>query len=323
MRAGRARADSIIARMHALIPFASSASEAASHVLHDLRLPALTRLLQGLTPTPRIESDPTSLSPPHERALAAEWGWPFVDGALPFAARAAAADGIAVGELAWGLLTPTHWSAGRDHVTLLDPAALALDEAESRAFFDAVRSLFESEGFALAWGAPLRWYAAHPSLAGLPCASVDRAVGRNIDTWLPKTPAQRLLRRLQSEVQLLLYTHPLNQAREDRGALVVNSFWLSGCGVWRLQGGSPIEVLDSLRAPMLASDWAAWAEAWQALDAGPIAALAQRGAAGERITLTLCGERHAQSFEAQARSLWKRVAGHWRSAAPAAVLEAL
>ena len=29
---------------------------------------------------------------------------------------------------------------------------------------------------------------------------------------------------------MLLYTHPINDAREARGALPVNSFWLSGCG---------------------------------------------------------------------------------------------
>lgn len=309
--------------MHVLIPFASSHSEAAAHVLHDLALPALTRLLQRLTPAQRLDGDETTLSAPHERALASAWGWPLVDGALPFAARAAAADGIAVGTLAWGLLTPAHWSAGRDHVTLADPAALTLDETESRTLFDAVRTLFDSEGFTLAWGAPLRWYAAHPSLAGLPCAAPDRVIGRNIEPWLPKTPQQRLLRRLQSEVQLLLYTHPLNQVREDRGAFAVNSFWLSGCGVHLPQTGPHIDVLCSLRAPLLANDWAAWAEAWHALDAGPIAELAKRCAAGEAVTLTLCGERHAQSFESQARSVWRRVARRWRSALPASVLEAL
>ncbi len=309
--------------MHVLIPFASSHSEAASHVLHDLALPALTRLLQRLTPGLRIEGDATTLSAPHERALASAWGWPVGDGNLPFAALAAAADGVAVGDLAWGLLTPAHWSAGRDHVTLADPAALELDDAESHALFDAVRGLFDSEGFTLAWGAPLRWYCAHPSLAGLPSASLDRAIGRNVDVWLPKTPAQRLLRRLQSEVQLLLYTHPLNEAREERGDLTVNSFWLSGCGVHLPQSGPAIEVLGDLRAPMLANDWAAWAEAWHALDAGPMAHLTRRCTAGEHVTLTLCGERHAQSFESLPRSAWKRVASRWRNASAASVLEAL
>ncbi len=314
---------SIIRRMHVLIPFASSHSEAASHVLHDLALPALTQLLQRLAPAQRLQGLETTLSPPHERALAAAWGWPLVDGALPFAASAAAADGITVGDSAWGLLTPAHWATGRDHVTLTDPHELALDEAESRALFDAVRLLFDSEGFAFVWGAPLRWYASHPILEGLACASLDRAIGSNINAWLTPTPETRLLRRLQSEVQLLLYTHPINQLREDRGALAVNSFWLSSCGVHRPRAGAPIEVHDELRAPLLSHDWAAWAEAWQALDSGPIAELLKRSRAGADVTLTLCGERHAQSYATVKRTPWQRFAGRWQAPHVSAILEGL
>ncbi len=309
--------------MHVLIPFASAHNEVAAQVLHDLTLPSLTHLLQRLTATHRDEGVETSLSPPHERALAATRAWPMRDGALPFAAFEAAADGVDVGALAWGLLTPAHWSAGRDRVTLLDPAALLLNAAESRALFDAVRHLFESEGFTLAWGAPLRWYAAHPSLVDMPCASLDRVIGRGIETWLPQTGQSKLLRRLQSEVQLLLYTHPINQAREDRGALAVNSFWISGCGVHAALSGPNVNVLDTLRAPLLASDWVAWAEAWQALDAGPLADLHRRSVSGENVTLTLCGERHAQPFESRSASVWSRVASRWRSPSVASLLEGL
>ncbi|MFZ2649192.1 MAG: hypothetical protein WA210_03700 [Burkholderiaceae bacterium] len=312
--------------MHVLIPFASSHSEAASQVLQDLALPALTELLRRLRPTLRCDGDEATLSAPHERALAAAWSWPYVDGALPWAAHAAATDGIAVGEQAWGLLTPAHWATGSAHVTMIDPTALALGEAESRLLFDAIRPLFDTEGFALHWGAPLRWYASHASLAGLACASLDRVMGRNIDTWLPQSaqaPASRLLQRLQSEVQLLLYAHPINQLREDRHALTVNSYWLSGCGAYREQAGPHIEVLEALRAPMLANDWAAWVEAWQVLDAGPMTDLLKRSTAGEDLTLTLCGERHAQRFESQARSLWERAASRWRSRPASGVLEAL
>jgi hypothetical protein len=318
-----AKRHSIIQRMHVLIPFASSHSEAAAHVLHDLALPTLGQLLQSLAPAQRLEGTESTLSAPHERALAVAWGWPTVDGALPFAANAAAADGISVGDSAWGLLTPAHWAAGRDHVTLADPNELALDDAESRSLFDAVRTLFESEGFEFAWGAPLRWYASHPSLEGLACASLDRAIGRHIDAWLTPTPQTKLLRRLQSEVQLLLYTHPINQTREDRGALAVNSFWLSGCGAHRPSAGAPIEVHDQLRAPLLANDWAAWAEAWRGLDAGPVADLLTRSRAGQEVTLTLCGERHAQTFATIKRNPWQRLASRWQAPHVSAVLEAL
>jgi hypothetical protein len=309
--------------MHVLIPFASASSEVAAHVLRDLALPTLTRLLRQLSPTWRDEADESTLSPPHERALAKAWGWPLIDGALPFAASAAAADGVAVGHAAWCLLTPAHWLAGRDHVTMADPDTLLLDATESRALFDAVRPLFESEGFTLAWGAPLRWYAAHPTLDGLPCASLDRVIGRSIDAWSPKTDQGRVMRRLQSEVQLALYTHPLNDAREARGVPTINSIWFSGCGVHRDVCGTIVERLDALRAPLLVMDWAGWADAWRRLDAGPLEELLRRHEGGEPVSLTLCGDRAAQCFETQPRSLLRSVARRWQAPSAPSILEAL
>jgi hypothetical protein len=310
--------------MHLLIPFASALSEAGMHTLRELRLPRLAELLSRLQPTERFGSD-DEYSPilPHERALAASWGWPAGEGTLPFAARAAAADGVEVGELAWGALTPAHWHVGTDQVALVDPAALALDADESRALFDAVRELFESEGFTLAWGAPLRWYAAHESLVDLACASLDRVIGRNVDPWLPGQAQARLVRRLQNEVQMLLYPHPINEAREERGQPTINSFWLSGCGRFLMADEGTVQVDESLRAPLLADDWAAWAEAWRALDAGVLAAALAHARDGEAVALTLAGERYAQRFEQTPRTLLQRIAARWHGVEPHAVLEAL
>jgi hypothetical protein len=313
--------------MHLLIPFASALSDAAVQVLHELPLPNLAWLLARLAPTMRDEGDAFTASPPHERALAAAWGWHGDAGALPFAARAASADGIEVRDQAWGLVTPVHWHVGRDHVTLVDPQALALTAAESRAAFDAVRDLFESEGIALEWGAPLRWYAAHESFKDLPCASLDRVIGRNVERWMRVEaggrPEPKLIRRLQSELQLLLYPHAINTEREARGELTINSFWLSGCGRFQAADEGAVQVDDTLRDALLADDWAAWANAWRALDASRLAALREAVAGGAPVSLTLCGERSAQRFDSGSRSIWQRVAGHWQTSAPHTVLKAL
>jgi len=309
--------------MHLLIPFAAPLSEAGRQAAATLALPHLRWLMSRWADLQRDEADEWSLSPPHERALALALGWQGGGGLLPWAARAARFDGIDPGDLAWGLLTPAHWHLGTEQVSLLDPATLGLDDTTSRALFAAVLPLFLSEGYALHYGAPQRWYLAHESLATLATASLDRVVGRNVDAWLGKDPAARRLRRLQSEVQMLLYTHPLNDERTARGLLPVNSFWLSGCGAAQPEPGAAPQVDERLRRPALADDWAAWVQAWDTLDAGPLGKLRECAAQGHPASLTLCGERAWVRLESAPGGLLRRARALLKPPAPAALLETL
>jgi len=310
--------------MHLVLPFASAASPAAGQALSTLHLPMLERLLARLDARERDEGDEFSMTPPHERALARELRLQGADGQLPWAALHAQRDGIATLDLAWGELTPVYWQVGTDQVQLFDPQSLALDDATSREMFEAVRPLFEGEGFALAYGAPLRWYAAHESLVELPTASLDRVIGRNIDRWLPAAPEARLIRRLQSEAQMLLYSHPLNDEREAHRELPVNSFWLSGCGVRQPSSQPPeLRVDERLRAAALAEDWGAWVEAWHAIDAGPLLQLREAAERGQAVTLSLCGERNAVELGLARRSLWQRMSGALRPRSAISLLDTL
>src|SRR5207253_5185976 len=127
----------------------------------------------------------------------------------------------------------------------------------------------------IAWGSPERWYAAHDDLEALKTASLDRVIGRSVDRWLRASarasdeaaPAvTKLVRRLQSEAQLVLYNHDVNELREQRGDLPVNSFWLSGCGRRQpVRDEAVPELAGELRAPLLAADWAGWAETWRVI----------------------------------------------------------
>lgn len=314
--------------MHLVLPFASALSPAAGHALTTLQLPALERLLARLGPTERDEGDELSLTPPHERARARLWGWPSVgDGLMPLAAWAAQQDGLPVepaSDEGWALLSPAHWHVGTDQISLGAPTELGLDAATSKLFFDALQALFADDGWGLQWGAPTRWYARHASLAALPSASLDRVVGRNVDLWLGNHPGARLVRRLQAEAQMLLHNHPLNEAREAEGLLPLNSFWLSGTGRTQARPAEQNSVWDErLREPALHDDWAAWAEAWTALDAGPLRALLTEAEAGRPARLTLCGERHAQTFAPVDRPWWRRGLLAPQRADPAPILAGL
>ncbi|QPF72976.1 hypothetical protein G8A07_08575 [Roseateles sp. DAIF2] len=297
--------------MHLMISHASTLGEACAQAQQTLALPRLAALLGLLAPAGQQGSDEYALQTPQEQAQAALWGWPAESAALPLAAAQAEADGIATEGRCWALLSPLHMSVGSDQVTALNPDALALDEAESRDFFESLAWLFPAdEGWHRAWGAPTRWYVAHEDLAGLACASLERVINRNVDPWMPEA---RRLRTLQNELQMALHRHPLGEAREARGALALNSVWISGAGRALPRAVTPELRLDErLREPLLAEDWTAWAEAWVALDAGPVAELLARAQAGEDVGLTLCGERLARRYRPRPAGgltrLWQRIA---------------
>ena len=294
--------------MQLIIAFAAPPSAHGLGPGQALSTPALERLLAGWAEGQRDDADESTWSPPHERAHAAALGLAGADGCLPWAAHWAAADGVDVGAQPWGLLTPVHWRVGSDGVHLADPDELALSESESRALFDAVQPLFSGEGYRLAWGAALRWYAAHPALQGLATASLDRVIGRNVDAWLPRQPEARPMRRLQNEVQMLLHAHPLNAEREARGALPVNSFWLSACGKAQPARSDGVRYDDRLRGPALRADAGAWRDIWQSLDSDAIAPLLARADRGEAARLTLCGERSRVELAPRPRSWWRGLA---------------
>jgi hypothetical protein len=309
--------------MHLLISHASLGQALADEFMSaSLACPALERLLQSLTLAARDEGDTDSFNLPHERVLARSWGWPVQDGLLPLAAVAAHADGAPVfsappGEaLGWGLLQPSHWRIGREQIALADPAELALDEAESRALFEALRPLFADDGWRLFWGDARRWYVCHASLNRLPTASPDRVVGQAIDPWLRGHPEAKRIRRLQAEAQMVWHEHPVNLAREERGQDPVNSFWLSGTGPTpdHPPSNQALQLDTRLRAASLSGDAPAWREAWAALDAGPVQALLHQVESGQPAQFTLCGDRHAFTWAPRPRAWWHR--GPLRPRAP-------
>lgn len=313
----------IIPGMQWIIPFAGPALEweTLGAPWRDLRLPHLDAWVHACRPVrdaPQPDTQPElSFSPPHEQAWAGALGLQVADGLAPLGGWQAARLGLPEDGRTWARVSPAHWQLGTEQVTMLAPDVLALDEAESRALCEAVRPLFEEDGYTLLWCEPGLWLVSHPELAGLPCASLDRVSGRNVDLWLNPDPRARRVRRLQNEVQMLLYTHPLNEARAARGDLPVNSFWLDGCGpvptAEVLARGAGITQEERLRAPMLAGDLPGWQRAFEALDEaviGPAWAAAQRG---EAVSLTLCGERAAVTLATPGpASLWQRWRRAWR-----------
>ena len=316
---------------HLVLPFAACSGPAWLQAMKALpagSLKNLQTLLQGMKRLSTSGGPAFSLSTPHERVLAQAQGIAgpaLVDGLIPWAAaQAAKTQTHAVPGLAWAFITPCHWAMGREHATLTDPAAVALTHDESATLLAAMQPYFETEGITLHHAAADRWLAEGEVFRHLPSASLDRVLGRNVDPWLPgaangegrsasqevQSVAAKILRRLQNEMQMLLYTHALNDARSERRQLTVNSFWLSGTGALTQAPASALTDIAEQRhlaQAAFADDWSAYAQAWQQLDAGAIAELLKRQRAGETVQLSLCGERTAQTFESARPGIFSRI----------------
>ena len=313
-----------------LIPFAGRGSPSCRAALSTIRLPNLENLLARLTLADTDTQDESTRSPPHERALAQALGIAAPDGCIPWAALEARRLGIAApGDTeGWGMVTLCNWQVGIDDVVLGDPAAIEIDAAESAALLEAARPFFEEDGIALhASPVPGRWLARAGIFDGLATASIDRAVGHPVSQWSPLADSARPLRRLQNEMQMLLYTQRVNDERAARGVPPINSFWLAGTGALKKEEtgtATTPTVNDTLRIAALRDDGIGWAAAWQALDAGPLAALLAEYTRGvSDISLTLCGDRASQRYTVQPRGLARWAKGLFERKQAATVLEVL
>jgi hypothetical protein len=258
-----------------------------------------------------------TLSPPHERAWAKAVGWPAQDGCLPWAARAAAESGLAASDAAkgWAFINLCNWHVSNGQVTLGDPAYLQIDEATDDTLLKAMQNFFAEDGIRLHPYKPGQWLAQSHLFVDLPTASLDRVIGRNIDPWLvgshvaadALSPAAKLLRRLQNEMQMLLYTHPVNDSRR----LTINSFWVHGTGALSPTTRREPQVVHTLRESALQQDLMGWLEAWQHVDAHVIAPMLARLAAGEPQRLVLCGEHEFHVYDSAAPTLWQRMRTHF------------
>jgi hypothetical protein len=327
-----------ISPMHLIIPYAASHHLSATDALKGLQLPHLQALLALLQrqQTER-DGDPTPLHMPHERVLARALGWDTskASAALPWAAwqttPTLAGSGAATASPPQAWMTPCHWQIGMDQVVMSDPAHLQLSDEESQQLLHAMQPFLQEDGLQVTWHSALLWHAQGELLADLATASLDRVIGENVKPWMPDSPAARALRRLQSEMQMLIYNHPVNDARDARRQITVNSFWLHGAGSLPAAPTAPptqrMDMPDALRQSALRGDVPAWRQAWQQLDATAVADLLAHFKATGQATLSLCSEHSAHSYEAAPAGWHQRTKrlfkGLFNKTTPAAALAAL
>ena len=274
---------------HWVIAYAAPESEALraamNNALDTLYLPNLQKLLRRMACVSKLSTTPEGVSAflmPHESA-------PQLMGARPLLGKEA-------------IMTPCHWQVGMNEVILLNPKELALNENESRQLLSAIQPYFEEDGLQVVYESPLVWRVTGDLLDGLPLASIDRVVGQNIKPWMPEHQRAKTLQRLQSEMQMLLYQHPVNDERSLKGRWTVNSFWLHRRLEQLYPDSADFGVALDLRETVEPFNAKLWQQAWQHLDATLCTSLYQALDQNHEISLSLCSETTWRHYRPQAAS---------------------
>jgi len=325
--------------VHLVIPDLFLPQEFAAEVCAGLRLPALGKMLA------RGRSEILGVVTP-ESHLAGLFGLPAGAG---IAALGAAFDGL--GEGHWLRADPVHLSLQREQLVLLPEVAVSADEAAG--FCASLNGHFAGQGMEFFAPHPQRWYVRLDEAPDIETVPLSQASGRNVRGLLPRGAAAMHWHRLFNEIQMLLFAHPANALREERGELPVNSVWLWGggqagmalqktCGSagsdevlagmfaaaagvpfigWPPQwpgavDGTQLLVWNGLRSALQRGDLQAWRDALQAFEAGYAQPLweALRDGTISQLQLDVPGGNHARRIRLSRRDTW----AFWRRTRPLA-----
>lgn len=185
--------------------------------------PALATLLSRGDELPDARCEDESAWLCGEFGVARQTDWP----SAPIAVFGA---GMPPGKEFWLHADPIHLQVQRDRMLLVAPESLALDDAESISLCAALNRHFEADRFLFIAPNPQRWYLRVGRTVRIHTRGLSRAVGEDIDRLLPEGEERLAWHRVFNEVQMLLHNHPVNEAREQRGIMPVNSLWFSGGG---------------------------------------------------------------------------------------------
>ena len=178
---------------------------------------------------------------------------------LPAGALSALACGLEPGGAYWMRADPVHLRADRDRVLLIPSQGFALAAEEAGSLAAALNAHF-TEDFSLHAVRADTWCLQTGREMPVSTRAPVEIAGRSVDEELPDKRWHPLL----NEIQMAMYQHPVNTAREARGDPVVNGIWLWGAG--------RLPPAESLRNP----------GAWQSVSAEDPVALGLARLAGLR-----------------------------------------
>ena len=149
------------------------------------------------------------------------------------AAQAWQQAGNNTGSAYWLYAAPVHLLLQRDSFSLAAPVPLPLENDEVGALTAAFNHHFGSDMIAnkvqFFWHESA-WFLRLESNPNIQTSAPQASINKDINAYLPTGEGAMQWAKFQNEVQMLLFEHPVNQAREAKRLPAINSIWCYGGG---------------------------------------------------------------------------------------------
>lgn len=149
--------------------------------------------------------------------------------AIPNAAIAWQQAGNHAGSAYWLYAAPVHLILQRDSFSLAEPVPLALEQVEIEALTKDLNAHFASDDMQFFWHQN-QWFLRLTQDPHINTTHPQLAINKDVTPLLPTGKGAMAWASFQNEVQMLLFSHPVNAARELKRLTVVNSIWCYGGG---------------------------------------------------------------------------------------------
>lgn len=204
-----------------------TSGSAPPEIYRDLPLPALATLLTKSVRTTESESPGMEAWLCRAFGLAKQQDWPVA----PLTLAADGTGNIVAGNDYWLRADPVHLRIERGQFVLADGQIFRISSGEAREFTALLNQHLAGNNLTLLPLHPDRWYLHLAKTPALQTHPLSQVTGKNINYLLPSGVDSMAWHGVFNEIQMLLHEHPLNQAREARGELAINSVWLWGGGI--------------------------------------------------------------------------------------------
>ncbi len=148
---------------------------------------------------------------------------------IPNAALAWQQLGNEAGSGYWLYAAPVHLVLQRDSFSLAAPAPLRLEDIEIEALTSALNQHFSQDNMQFFWHENT-WFLRLEQNPNIQTIAPEAALNKDVSAYLPTGKGAIKWASFTNEIQMLLFEHLVNQAREAKKLSAINSIWCYGGG---------------------------------------------------------------------------------------------